>query len=889
MKKYHFRPVPPQWADRFLRWYCASDLLEEVQGDVHEMFFRRCEEDNVRKARLYFVIDVFRFFNYSTIRGKRQISFYKNTLDMYFNYLKIAFRNIKRNRLSSFINTFGIALGIACFVLIGLYVQDELIYDRFHKKADNIYRVSVENFDSDGTKIRHWVAASPGFVPLLVQDYAAIEAGTRVYLWDNPTLTNGERKIIEESFIYAEPDFLNIFTFPFIEGNPKTALNEPNSLVLTEAAADRYFTSDWREKGLIGKTLIYNNEISMKITGVMKNVPEQSHLQFEILATFSTIVDLYGGEESVQTTIGNFNFPSYVLLKEGTDIASLNAQMLDFGKRHIPDRNGREFSKIFQVKLEPLVDIHLNSNSTTEYSDNGQFQHVMIFGLSGIMILVIACINYMNLATARYTSRMKEVGIRKVIGAKRSQLIGQFLMESVLLTFIAFLLSALLIYLGLPEMNEFTGKKLGFHSIKAYELGLGILVLILLVGLISGSYPAFFLSRFIPIKILKQGTNKFKGSALFRSSLVVFQFTVSIILISSLGVVQDQLSFIRNKDLGFNKEQILRFYSNKKMREKWETVKNRIENIPGVTIVTGSSRIPTGNLADSQGAKFIDEDEERVIDFRLANVCVDPDFFTTYNIELLAGRFISKEFASDSLSSFILNEIAIRKMGFENVDEAIGKPLIYGGKRGNIVGVVKDFHFESLHTAIAPIIFYAESQRYSNTSVKLEVEKLGDVIDVLTRIYKEYEQDYPFGYTFINEEFDNRYRAEMRLGKLFKVFAGLAILIGCMGLLALASFTAERRIKEIGIRKILGANIISILTLLSKQFIILLLISFIVATPLTWYFMQNWLKDFAYHTHVNIVTLLSGGIIALIVSLITVSWSALKSAFSNPVETLKSE
>ncbi len=885
----HAKLKPPNWAMRFLHWYCAPDLLEEVEGDILEVFHATVTQKGIQKANWVFIAQVFRFFNYSTIKGNRRFQFQQNTRAMLQNYLKISIRNLFKNRLSSSINILGLALGFACFMLIGLFVQDELSYDRFYKEADNIYRVTVENFNEDGTKVRHWVATSPGFVPLLVQDYAAIKTGTRLYVWDNPILISGKKKIMEEHMIYAEPEFFKLFDREFIEGNPETALQETNCVVLTEAAADRYFTSDWRDTGLVGKTISYNNEFPLKITGVIKNVPEQSHLQYELVVTFQTIVDLYGGEESVQTTVGNFNFPSYVLLNEGADVSQLNAQMEAFGKKYIPDRNGREYSKIYRVKLEPLTDIHLKSNTTTEYSDNGNYQHILILGISGLMILLIACINYMNLSTARYTQRLKEVGVRKVMGAKKGQLVTQFLTESILLTVLAFVVALIIVWYALPQLNDFTGKHLSLLSTERIGDMVSLITIVLLVGLLSGSYPALFLSSFKPISTLKQEKHRFSRSAIFRAVLVVFQFTISMALISSLGIVQDQLDYIQTKNLGFSKDQIVQFRTNRAIREKWETFKTQLKVIPGVIATTGSSRIPTGELSDSQNARFIKNCEEEILNFRLAMVRIDPNFFNTYDIKLAAGMTISQEFASDSLSSYLLNETAVKALGFEDISQIIGERFQYGGQMGTIIGVVEDFHFESLHSEIAPIIFYAATERYYRASVKIATENVTAVVSELDKLYKTYEKEYPFNYSFIDEEFDRRYRSEMRLGKLFSVFAGLAVLIASMGLLGLASFSAERRIKEIGIRKILGATSSSILALLSTRFAKLLSIALIFALPLTWFFMQNWLKDFAYHTSINLLTLFSGGIIAFLVALATILWSTSNALRAKPVDVLKNE
>lgn len=884
---------PPKWVDRFLEWFCAPDLLEEVQGDLYETFEYRLSESSPRKAKFFYIWQVFTFLNWSTIRGNESTLYPKNPIIMFSNYFKIALRNLMKYKSSTLLNVLGLSVGITCFMLISLYVDDELKFDRFHENSDRIYRIITDNYDENGERIRQWVTTSPGFAPLLASEYGAVENATRINMWVNQLLKVGDQKISVNDFVYAEPQFLEIFSYPFIQGDASTALNDPNSIVITENTALKIFGNTWKEQNLIGKTIMYQRRepIPLKVTGVMEDVPYHSHLQFDVLCSFGTLVNFYGGLEEFEGTVGNFNYPSFLLLSEGSDIAELKADMEAFGKKYIPTQNDREFHKIFKVNFQALTDIHLSSNTVTEYSNNGKLQNVYTFAVVGILVLLLACINYMNLATARFSRRSKEVGVRKAMGAKRKQLIAQFLTEAVLVTVFSSFFAIFFLLQALPELNDFAEKEisLGFDN-GFFNIG-WLLLIVVGIGILSGSYPAIFLSKFNPVKVLKQeGTTKHSGST-FRSALVVFQFVVSIGLIGSLGIVNDQMNYIRNKDLGFERDQVLYFYANSQMRGKWDTFKQEILKHNGIKKIAGSSRVPSGRLADSSTARFYKEGdtEGQVLDFRLAMIRADEGFLDTYEIDLVAGENLPQKAPSDSTQQYLINEITAKRIGFSNPRDAVGQRLSYGRTEGNIIGVVADFNFESLHSPIAPIIFYSEQQRYYYASVQIEASQTENVLSYLSEIWKNYETEYPFNYTFVDENFESRYRAEVRMNDLFTVFAGLAILIGCLGLIGLVGFTVEQKDKEIGIRKVLGASIGNIVYVVTNNFVKLILIAFVLATPLVYYFMSEWLGSFAYHTEFNWVILLVSGGSALAISLATISFQTLKTAIKNPIKALRSE
>jgi putative ABC transport system permease protein len=636
----------------------------------------------------------------------------------------------------------------------------------------------------------------------------------------------------------------------------------------------------------MGKTIRYENQIDLKVTGVTEEVPANSHFHYDYLVSFNIVEDYYGAEDILKNWHNN-SFSTYILLKEGYDHKEFEGQLPSFLNKHMQTVDGDPVSNWTKLHLWPITDIHLYSNLDSEAEPNGSIEHIYIYSIIGIFILLIACINFMNLATARSARRAREVGLRKVLGAFQLTLIKQFLSESFLIAFFSLILAVVLVTISLPYLNDFVDKNLvlDFEPVNLLIL-LGIT---LLVGLISGSYPAFVLASFKPATVLK-GINK-PGSKqpFFRSLLVVLQFTISIVLIVGMIVVFQQLQYVKSKDLGFNKENVVVLPSNEKIAQEYESIKARLLNHPKIKSVTLVSRVPSGRLLDSGNAKVEIDGGMQQIHFRLADVSVDHDFLNTLEIPLVAGRNFNIELASDSLEAFILNESAVNAIGYSSPEEIIGKQMHYADRKGQIIGVAKNFHFESLHQPITPVILQIVRDRSIPVVVRLDENEKLATLSWLEDQWSLLRPDLPFNTYFIEDKFLDQYNAEEKLGKLIGYFSAIAILIACLGLLGLASFTTEQRTREIGIRKVLGASIAEILMLLLKGFTKLVIIAFIIACPLAYLGMENWLQNFYYHKDLHWLPFLVAGIFALLIAWGTVGFLTLKASLENPVKSLKTE
>lgn len=807
------------------------------------------------------------------------------------NYLKIAFRNLVRYKGYSSINIAGLAVGMAVSILIILYIGDELSYDRFNKNADRIYRLSREWFNEDGASSLHLARVAPPIGPLLKNDFPnAIEEVTRVLSDYSTFLQVDDKTFIEDRFFWAEDNFFKVFTFDFIKGDPNTALKEPYSVVLTESMAKKYFGNE----DPIGKTILYEKEDNLKVTGVIEDVPENSHFKFDFLGSFITLNDFIGIKTLTQSWSSN-NYVTYLLLPKNFPARELEKQFPAFLDRHITERVLEERgtppsikpSKVNKLHLWKLTDIHLHSHLTSEFEENGDITDVYIFSIIALFILLIACINFMNLATARSAKRAREIGMRKVLGAYKKQLMIQFIGESLIISFIALLFAIVLVEAALPSFNSFVGKHLALDYFGNPAVLLGLAALTFIVGLISGSYPAFLLSSFNTIRIIKENNSASKKST-FRKVLVIAQFTISITLIICMGIVYTQMQYFKNKNLGYDKNRIVLLPSNQEMRKNIESVKAQLYENPNIISVTSSRLVPSDPLLNSWGGRLVGEDGAVPLNFRLAVDEVDYDFIKTYGLQLIAGRDFSRKFGTDDSTAFILNETAVKQLGW-SPREAINKKMIYGGRNGKVIGVVNNFNFESLHNKIVPIIFLITKTRNSQFSVKISGNDIPRTIQFLKKKWAEFRPDYPFDYTFLDDQINDLYSSETNLGDILGVFSLLAVVIACLGLFGLASFAAEQRTKEIGIRKVLGATIPGIVNLFSKEFTKLVLISNIIAWPIAYYAMKKWLEDFAYKADISIWIFILSGLIAVLIALITVSFQAIKAGYSNPVKSLRYE
>lgn len=795
------------------------------------------------------------------------------------NYLKIALRNLSKQKMYSAINVMGLSIGLASCLLITMYILFELSYDRYHVKADRMYRIWREFNNPDGSVNLRLGPIAPKFAPLLRQDFPEFEYVTRFIPDNGILLGRNNRYFTEDNLLWADEHFFDVFTARWVAGDIRTALIEPNSLVLTRSMAQKYFG----DENPVGQSLIHEKETNLKITGVVEDPPMNSHFHYDFLGSFSSL------PPGFLQSWGSNNFSTYVILKEGESPEAIDNKFPEFQDRHMPDRDGMKPRQHTKLHMQPVTSIHLYSHLNSEIGENSDISYIYVLCAVALFVLLIACINYVNLATARSARRAKEVGMRKILGAERDQLIRQFIGESVLVTFIAMAFAVVLVELALPFFNSFVGRNLELGSfINPWSIPL-FLLMTCIIGVLTGSYPALFLTRFRPITIVQNAKAHSGSKSLLRSSLVVLQFSVSIILMISMGIVHNQMEFIRQKDLGFNKEQLLVLPSSPEMINNLETFKSKLLQNSNIVSVSAAKRIPSDRLLDAGSAQIIRNGKAENVTFRIGSLNVDHDYIPTFGMPLAAGRNFQKTLASDSTKAFIINEKAVQMLGWKSADEAIGQPFKYSDRDGTIVGVLKDFHFESLHQEIAPIVMRISSASLYKITVRIRPDDMPATISFLQSIWNEYRKDYPFEYSFVDEKFDRLYRSEQKLGELFGFFAGLSIFIACLGLLGLAAFITEQRTKEIGIRKVLGASVGNIVAMVSGEFVKFVLIASVVAWLISYYSMNQWLKIFAYHTEVNPGTFLLASGAALFIALVTVGYQAAKAATANPVEALKYE
>jgi len=783
------------------------------------------------------------------------------------NYLKIAFRNLLRNKVFSVINILGLALGMTCSLMIMLWVQDERSVDAFHANKNQLYRIYMKEFFSGKTQGVIW---TPG--PLaeeLKRVIPEIQMSTAFSWPSSQTFMVGDKVNKQETNV-AGADFFKMFSFKLLQGNPESALKDLNSLAISRKMAEIFFGSP---EVAIGKTIRFDNRNDLIVTAVFENIPQNSTLKFDCLRSW----DAYLVDNSWAKDWGSTDPLTFFMIRPDA-----NPRLVANKIKHVLDKYRKGLDKT-ELAMQPFHEYYLNSNFKNAEMEGGRIEYVRLFSIVAVFILLIACINFMNLATARSAKRAKEVGVRKVVGAVRSALIKQFVGEAMLLTIFAIIISVLLVTLLLPSFNSLTGKGIVLPINEIYFWGL-LIGLTFVTGIIAGSYPAFFLSSLNPIKVLKGTLKVDSASTWLRQGLVVFQFSLSIILVIGMIVIYRQIDYIQHKNLGFNRENLLYFPVEGNLNKKYNILKEEISHLSSIKQISHMTANPAGIGDGTEAISWPGSNPNDKI--RFTPVGVGYDFAKTMKLELVAGREYSKDFASDSLG-FIINETAQKAMGFKN---AVGQSVTWGRAKGRIIGVVKDFHFQSLHTPIRPMITYL-SDRYKqgNIIVRVEAGKTTEAIAQLEVLCKKINPEYPFTYYFTDEEYAKQYRSEQVVSTLSSLFAFLAIFISSLGLFGLAAFMAEQRTKEIGIRKVLGASVINLVNLLSKDFLKLVLLAFVISAPLAWYVANNWLQDFAYRTEISWWIFAVAGMLALLVAMLTVSIQAIKAALMNPVKSLKTE
>lgn len=819
---------------------------------------------------------------------------------MFKSYIKIAFRNLLKHKGYSFINIFGLTLGLVTSTLIFLYVQDELSFDRMHADADRIYR--LENWSSYNGEESHWAATQGFLIPDVTQRYGEIETATRMMVIGAPVTFSTENNFYsEQDLLYVDSTFFDVFTFELKHGDLETALQAPDQIVLTASTAIKYFG----RTDVVGE-LIRRANTPFKVSAVLADVPHNSHFSFDMLIPMS---EIHRRNPNLVNGRGPAVFYSYVKVLETASAEQLQAKLNNdiYEIRNIRNAAG-EIAPVegltIRQPMMPLTDIHLYGHAEKELASNGDAQYVYIFSTVALFILLIACFNYMNLATARSTKRSKEVGMRKVLGAEKRQVFAQFLGESFFFTFLATVIALIFVVMVIPAFNDFTGKQISQNIIGNPELMLGIAGVFMLVGLLSGFYPSMFLAGFKPLQALKSNVLAGKGSnttLYLRRGLVILQFGISIFLIVGASTVYDQLQYIQGKDLGFDKEQVVVIkLPGRGAVQNLETIKKEFLNQPAVVAAASSSAIPgervhvmtvrVPDLASTDAGNENQQQDNGIRGMRIMSG--DEDLAETFGLEIVDGRDLSKEIVSDAAEGFLLNEAAIRAFGLE--EDPVGRRFeyVYGlaePKAGRIVGVLKDFHYASLHSEVEPLMIHVYPAFSAFLNVRIKTDQVKETLDRLEATWASLQPSSEFDYFFLDSHYDNQYRAEMSLGKVIAFFTLLAVIIACMGLFGLASFITEQRTKEIGVRKVLGASIRSIMTSLSKEFVLLILLANLLAWYPAYYFLNGWLEGFAFRVDLSLLTFVVAAAGALLIALSTISFKTYMAARRNPVRSLRYE
>jgi len=794
------------------------------------------------------------------------------------NYFKTAWRNLRKNKTSSSINAFGLTIGLTCCLLIALYIQHELSYDDFELKGKRIARVIMEYRFSGSTESTKGNFTSVRVATVFKQNFPEVESAIKMAAYERVVQT-GDKLINEKGFMYADPTFFDIFSFKILKGDPHSVLAAPYRVVLTESSAKKYFG----DEDPIGKTLHVGNDSNFyQVTGIVRDCPSNSQIKFNFLASFSSL----GIEKEAENSYWDANYTTYLLLKDKSSIKQLQAKLPAFMKKEM---NGQ--GATINIFLEPFDTIHLHS-SYGGFEPNNSIIYIYILGAVALLILIIACSTYVNLSTARSIERAKEVGVRKVVGADKRQLFWQFIGESFVVCFVSVILSLVVTTLLLPSFNQLTNRQLQAGSIFSLPFLLFSIIVGVIVSLFAGSYPALILTGFQPIKVLKGSFKNTSSGQMLRKSLIVFQFIISVFLVVATLIIQKQLYYIQHKNLGYDRNHILVLPMDSKMMANLDLIKQEFKSDPDIISLSRCVRSPIeGGGGYNMRSATMPEDQQVNV---TANP-VDEDFVKTLGLELISGSDFSEQDIKDAsggsfeknLYHFILNESAARQLGWTSRD-AIGKKLFMGGRSGFVKGVVKDFHFQSFHNPIKPFVLFTEV-RGSELLVKLSGQHIQQAISYLGTKWKTLVPDRPFEYRFLDDDYNKLYNAEIRLGKVMDLFAGIAIVLACLGLFGLSSYTAQQRNKEIGIRKILGASIGNIILALSKDFVRLTLVAIVIALPIAWWATSKWLQDFSYRTSIHWSIYVLASCLVILFTILTVSMQAIKAANGNPVKSLRTE
>ena len=873
---------PPKICEKILCYFLPEEDSCSLLGDYEETFKDHSQSRGKFRAYMWYIWQIFK-----TIPTFISETIYWS-ITMFKNYVKTALRTFFKQKIYSFINILGLSIGITACVLMFLYIGYEFSYDRFNENFNEIYRIGNET-NITGTMQKTVMTSGP-MAPTLKNDFPEIVNAVRIgtYFKDMTVpkvlIKHEDRQFYEDGILFADSTFLDMFSFPLKLGNKDKALDEPFSILITEEYAKKYFGNE----NPLGKTLNFENKHDFRVTGVLENIPFNSHLRFNILSSFSSMKILFGKNRYLFEHWLATAYNSYIQLPKGYNPDDLEQKLSAFVDKHFGAMSKATGFKM-NLFLQPIRRIHLYSNLFGEFGEIGGYndiKYIYIFTAAALFILLIACINFVNLTTARSSARIKEIGMRKIIGANRQQMVRQFIGESMLMSLCSLIISFIFVLLILPEFNSLTERKISLNLENCIPLILISLIFTVFLGMVSGIYPAVYLSAFHPVNILKNSPGGIKRK-FFRKFLVVFQFVISIVLINGTIIIYNQMNYIKNKNLGFDKEQIVVMpVRDTGIKQNYRSLKNELLQNPLVINAATASSVPGDIIITSaywvEGAKRNDISSIRTI-------WVDYDYINTLGLKIIQGRDFSRDFPADISSSFIINQAAAEKFGWE---EPINKKITWFSttrKEGKVIGVVKDFHSSSLHQAIEPIVFQMNPEFLNQLLLKVNPENITSVLSSIETTWNNFAPNIPFECYFLDNRFDSQYRVDRKIKDIFLYFTGLGIFIACMGLFGLASFTSEQRIKEIGIRKVLGASVTGIVSLLSKDFIKLVLISNIFAWPISYLIMNKWLENFAYKINIGIASFIFSAVLAVLIALFTVSFQAFKAAITNPVDTLKYE
>lgn len=867
---------PPRWGEWILGLLFAHDKRETIRSEFVEAFVLIAEESGDLRAKIWYVTQVFKI-----LFGKLVNKLYWSG-PMIRNYFKIAFRNVLRHKGYSIINISGLALGIASGILLLSFINYELSFDKHHKNANRIFRVVVEGKmsgeDYDNAKI------PVALTPLLMNDYPEIENTVRFAGEIFNMFRYQDKKYYEPYFLYADSSVFHVFSYSLIKGDKNTVLRAPNTIVLTEETAYKYFGNE----DPLGKIIKFNDELDLAVTGIMERPPKNSHLRFDMLVSFETFTKY---NSWAARSLTSFNSYTYIILKEGTDSNHFKKKCEDFLDRHI----GEKFEPVggkLSCRLQPLTSIHLHSNLQNDNPENTSIIYVYTFIVIGILILLIACINYINLSTARSAIRAKEVGVRKVLGAFKGQIVKQFIGESLFYEILAFLLGIALVIAALPSFRELTGYTLNIDFLMNPLIWIEFILMMVFVCIVAGGYPAFLLSGFRPVKTLKGVFISGRKNSHFRNILVLFQFSIlTALVIITVGVLS-QLDYMRNRNLGFDQDQLLTIkfhndHSDNDNRIQWiNSLKAELLTLDGVINGALSNHVPNTNYFRGQ---FHPEGFPKNQIFNMETYQIDDDFLSTYGIDLIKGRGFSKEFTRDSENAVIINETAAKQVGWEDpVGKRITRLRQFGNVNYDVIGVAKDFHSRPLHFRIEPMIF-RNFEDFHSLTLRLKKENLNQTMKLVKEKWLEFEPDHPFEYFFLDDHFESSYKTEINLGKVIQIFTFLAVCIGCLGLFGLVMFMTEQRTKEIGIRKTVGASVTNITILLTKEFTKWVVLANLFSWPIAYLALSRWLQNFAYKTSIGWELFVLSGAISAIIAIITISHRVFKAATANPVDSLRYE